>query len=219
MAQFVLLPGAGGDPWYWHLVVDELRGRGHATVAVDLPAGDEECGLADYAAAAVHAAENLEDIVLVAQSLGAFTAAMAAPRLDVRALAFVNAMVPLPGETPGQWWDATGHGVAQEAARGDNDPADDFTHDLPAQIAAALGTRQRTQAGAVFECRCEFESWPSVPLHALVGAEDRFFPPAFQRRVCRERLGIDPTFVPGGHAIALSQPVVVARWLECLVSR
>lgn len=219
MAQFVLLPGAGGDPWYWHLVVNELRRRGHTAVAVDLPACDEGCGLTEYVVAAVQAADHLDHIVLVAQSLGAFTAAMAARRLHVRAIAFVNAMVPLPGETPGQWWDATGHGAAQESARGDNDPADDFTHDLPAQIVAALGRRQRTQAGAVFDSRCEFESWPSVPLHALVGADDRFFPPAFQRRVCRERLGIEPTFVPGGHAIALSQPDVVARWLECLVPR
>jgi hypothetical protein len=38
MATYVLIPGAGGDAWYWHQLVPELRERGHEAVAVDLPA-------------------------------------------------------------------------------------------------------------------------------------------------------------------------------------
>lgn len=214
-AQFVLVPGAGGDAWYWHRVVEELQARGHTAVAVHLPAADEACGLAEYVAAVLAAARGLSGgIVLVAQSLGGFTAAMAASRLDVRALALVNAMIPLPGETPGQWWEATGQPEAQNQARGVNDPADDFTHDLSPEVLSALEAHPHAQAGAVFASRCEFDSWPAVPIHALVGGNDRFFPPGFQRRICRDRLGIEATVVPGGHAIALSQPVTVAGWLE-----
>jgi hypothetical protein len=33
----VLVPGTGGDDWYWHRVVPTPRERGHA-VAVALPA-------------------------------------------------------------------------------------------------------------------------------------------------------------------------------------
>ena len=45
MATYVLIPGAGGDAWYWHRVVPELEARGHDVVAVDLPAADEFGGL------------------------------------------------------------------------------------------------------------------------------------------------------------------------------
>jgi hypothetical protein len=45
-----------------------------------------------------------------------------------------------------------------------------------------------------------------------------FFPLEFQRRVARERLGVDPVVVPGGHLVALSRPdelaAVIARYLE-----
>ena len=45
MTTYVLIPGAGGDAWYWHLLEPELRGWGHDVVAVDLPAGDDWAGL------------------------------------------------------------------------------------------------------------------------------------------------------------------------------
>ena len=35
MNTYVLIPGAGGDAWYWHLLEAELRERGHETVAVE----------------------------------------------------------------------------------------------------------------------------------------------------------------------------------------
>ena len=37
MTTFVLIHGAGDSGWYWHLVEDELRARGHDTVAPDVP--------------------------------------------------------------------------------------------------------------------------------------------------------------------------------------
>ena len=42
---------------------------------------------------------------------------------------------------------------------------------------------------------------------------DRLFPLAFQQRVARERLGLDPVVLPGGHLVALSQPEAVATVL------
>jgi len=37
----VLIPGAGGRAWVWHLVEADLRRRGYDAFAVDLPADDE----------------------------------------------------------------------------------------------------------------------------------------------------------------------------------
>ncbi|MFP3381380.1 hypothetical protein SB767_34235, partial [Bacillus sp. SIMBA_069] len=69
----------------------------------------------DYCDAVVEAAGTRTRIVLVAQSMGGFTAAMVAPRLPVVGLAFLNAMIPVQGETPGEWWAAVGQADAMRA--------------------------------------------------------------------------------------------------------
>ena len=52
---FILIPGAGGDPWYWHLVVPKLVRHGYEAVPVALPASDDSAGLPEYADAVVDA--------------------------------------------------------------------------------------------------------------------------------------------------------------------
>src|SRR6266545_3886606 len=85
MATFVLIPGAGGDSWEWHLLIRELEARGQEAIAVTLPAGDESAGWDEYADAVVEAMGDWrEDLVLVAQSLGGFTAPLVAERVPVR---------------------------------------------------------------------------------------------------------------------------------------
>jgi alpha-beta hydrolase superfamily lysophospholipase len=103
MATYVLIPGAGGDAWYWHLLVPELRERGHEAVAVDLPADDDSMGLSEYADAVVGAIGDRTRLVVVAQSLGGFTAPLVCERVSVDLLVLLNAMVPSPGESAGEW--------------------------------------------------------------------------------------------------------------------
>lgn len=112
---YILVPGAGGSAWYWHRVVPRLRERGHEAIAVELPAGDDAAELDEYARAVVEAAGDRTGLVLVAQSLGGFTAPLAWQQLPVRLLVLVNAMVPVPGEPAGQWWEATGQPQARAA--------------------------------------------------------------------------------------------------------
>jgi hypothetical protein len=47
----------------------------------------------------------------------------------------------------------------------------------------------------------------------LSGEGDRFFPLGFQRRVVRDRLGLEPDVLPGGHLLGLSNPAGVADYL------
>ncbi|WP_049579439.1 alpha/beta fold hydrolase [Streptomyces sp. SBT349] len=215
MSAFVLIPGAGGAAWYWHRVVPELRARGHEAVAVDLPGADESAGLPEYADAVVDAIGRREDVVLVAQSMGGFTAPMACTRVPVRLLVLVNAMVPLPGETPGEWWGNTGSEAARVAAAEAGGYAAElglptyFWHDVPAERAAAGAAHDRPEADIAFGQPCAVERWPDVPTRVLAGAQDRFFPREFQARVARERLGITAEEVPGGHLGALSRPVAL----------
>ena len=48
------------------------------------------------------------------------------------------------------------------------------------------------------------KSWPDVPTRVLLCRDDRLFPAGFIRRVARERLGITPDEIDGGHTPALA---------------
>jgi pimeloyl-ACP methyl ester carboxylesterase len=217
--MFVLLPGAGGSAWYWSRVVPLLQRAGQEAVAVDLPGGDENAGLPEYASLVIEAIGGRHDVVLVAQSLGAFTAPLVCSQTAVRELVLVNAMIPSPGETPGAWWDNTGWDDARRnaALAGGYSTEFDlntyFLHDVPPEVAAEGESHQRQEANAVFESTCDFTEWPGIPIRVLAGADDRFFPLDFQRRLARERLDLAPDVVPGGHLIALSNPDGVADYL------
>ena len=212
MTSFVLVPGAGGMAWYWHRVAPLLHAQGHDAIAVDLPGDDERAGLAAYADIVTAAAQGRGDTILVVQSLGGFTAPLVCARVPVRMLVFVNAMIPKPGETAGAWWGATGATEAREQAaerRGyakNFDLATYFLHDVPPEILRTGPAEPREESSAVFGEPCGFERWPDVPVRVLAGMDDRFFPVEFQRRVARDRLGIEIETIPGGHLVALSNP-------------
>lgn len=212
MASFVLVPGAGGMAWYWHRVTPLIRAAGHEAIAIDLLGEDRRAGLAVYADIVIRAIAERNDAILVAQSLAGFTAPLVCARASVRLLAFVNAMIPKPGETAGAWWDATGAVAAREKAavrRGyatEFDVATYFLHDVPHDVLRAGPKQSREEADTVFGEPCRFEHWPDIPIHVLAGRDDRFFPIEFQRRVARERLGKEVEEIPGGHLVALSNP-------------
>ena len=216
--RFVLIPGAGGAAtWYWQRVVPLLRDAGHEAVPVDLPGADPAAGLPEYARLAAAAADGHGNAVLVAQSLGGFTAPMAAAQSAVAGIVLVNAMIPVPGETPGAWWDNTGQPQARAAAarQGGYDTEFDldtyFLHDVPPEIAAT--GRDWPEKDAVFQSVCDFQAWPPVPVTVVAGAGDRLFPLGFQQRLARDRLGAEVDVLPGGHLIALAQPEALAHYL------
>jgi len=229
VTTFVLIPGAGGAAWYWHRVVPLLRAAGHRAIAVDLPGDDETAGLVDYAREVVsavtrrdvneHESSDRGAVVIVAQSLGGFTAPMVAASVPTRALVLVNAMIPAPGETPGAWWGNTSWDAARLAAAevagygSDLDPAVYFLHDVPSDVVASGTSHQHPEADRVFDSTCDFVQWPSIPIRVVVGADDRFFPCEFQRDLARNRLGVEVDVLPGGHLMALSRPDELARYL------
>src|SRR5689334_3536570 len=102
---YALVPGAGGVAWYWSRVAPLLEAAGHTALAIDLPGDDPAAGLPDYVDIVVDAIGDRTDVVLVAQSLGGFTAPLVAQRVPLTAISLVNAMIPAPGETAGAWWD------------------------------------------------------------------------------------------------------------------
>ena len=212
MALFVLVPGAGGIAWYWSRVEPLLRESGHDAIAIDLPGDNKHAGLAAYTDIVVCAIGHRRDAILVAQSLGGFTAPLVCAHAPVKMIVFVNAMIPRPGETAGAWWGATGAIKAREQAalsRGYAvafDLETYFLHDVPTDVLRAGPKEPREEADIVFGEPCRFERWPAIPIHVLAGRDDRFFPIEFQRRVARERLRKDIEEIAGGHLVALSNP-------------
>ena len=223
MATYVLIPGAGGNAMYWNLLVPELRGRGHDVVAPVLPGADDSAGLAEYTDIVVNAIGDRHQLIVVAQSLAGFTAPLVCTRVPVDLLVLLNAMVPAPGETAGDWWANTGQiqARAEKAARdgrtvtADIDLREELFHDVPADVtAAAMAGDAQPEAEIVFTQPWPLSKWPDVATRFLQGRDDRLFPLEFQLRVVGERLGISVDEMPGGHLVALSQPRELAERLE-----
>lgn len=214
MATFVLIHGAGDTGWYWHLTEAELQARGHETIAPDLPCDNDTASLDDYADTVAAAAAGRQGLVIVAQSYGAFTAALATSQLPVRLLVLLAGMIPAPGESPGQWWASTGYRqAAEKQARrdggktGHDDPLISYYNGVPPSLAAeALRRGGRGESSVVWDTPWPLDAWPDVPTQFILGKDDQFFPAAFMRRVAQERLGIIPDEVPGCHCAALSHP-------------
>jgi hypothetical protein len=206
VATFLLVPGGGCDPSCWRFVVTELAERGHRGVAIDLPAEDDSAGLDAYAAAvAAQCPSDGGRPIVVAHSLGGFTAPLACPLVDAAALIYLSAMLPRPGERPDDWWAATGCKEAQLAAAAEGGwGADELFYNGvdPAVVAEEV---ERGQSGTPMEA-----PWPGplpdVPTTFVLFRDDRFFPESWMRGVVADRLGGQPDVIPGGHMAMLSHP-------------
>src|SRR5688500_16509144 len=198
MATYVLIHGAASDAWYWHRVIPWLEDRGHSIVAPDLPADDDAAGLAEYANvvldAIVDGSRRPKPLILVAQSMGGFTAPLVAERVPVDLIVLLNAMIPLPQEAGKDWWRNTGYEDARrEQAERLGRPSDgkldvmwDFFHDVPQDVVnAAFARGERRQSSTPFEKPWPLTAWPEVRTRFLLCNDDRFFPPEFMRRVVR----------------------------------
>jgi SAM-dependent methyltransferase len=212
VATFVFIHGAGDAGWYWHLVAAELRARGHDTVAPDLPCDDDSAGLPEYADTVADAARDRDGLVVVAQSAGGFTAPLVCDRLAAELLVLVAPIIPAPGEAPADYWARTRY--YEEPRERYDDATALFYQDVPPGLAAEALNRARPQSTARMGEPSPLRAWPDVPTRVLICRDDRLFPAGFQRRVARERLGITPDEIDGGHTPALSRPRELADRLE-----
>jgi pimeloyl-ACP methyl ester carboxylesterase len=217
--SFVLIPGAGGNAAFWQLVEPLLQKDGYRTCAVTLP-NWPSATFSDHADAIVAAAGTPEEVTLVAQSMGAFAAPLTCDRLPVPEIVLLNAMIPAPGETAGEWWGNTGQAEAMRSndLREGRDPDAGFDsqtyflHDLSPDVLALLPDEEQP-VDSLFQTCFPLDRWPDVPTTVIAGRDDRFFPYEFQRRVAKERLGLEVEDLPGGHLLALSQPEALATRL------
>jgi pimeloyl-ACP methyl ester carboxylesterase len=208
MATYALIHGAYDVGWYWHLVERELRQRGHRKVAPDLPIEDDDASLLDHARFVVDAMDETDgELIIVGQSWGGYIAPIVAHLAEADRLVLVAPMIPRPGETDDEMWKATGWTFPAGEA-------DAFYHDVDPALAAEAKSRERAQSETTGSDPWPLDAWPAVPTHVIIGRDDRFFPADWLRGVVRDRLGIEPDELPGGHTLALSRPVELVELME-----
>ena len=181
-------------------------------VAPDLPIEDANATLEDHARVVLDAIDSLPrrgELVVVGHSAGGYVAPIVAERAQADRLILVAAMIPQPGETAGEMFEATGWRMPRN-----EDPSDVavFYHDVDPDLAAEAMARARRDAGA--DEPWPLPAWPSVPTHFIVCRNDRFFAADWLRGVVRDRLGIEPDELDSGHTPALSHPTELVDLME-----
>jgi hypothetical protein len=228
VATFVLVPGAGGQAWYWHLVVDQLAALGHHAVAVDPPSTDVDAGLEDYVRVVLDAtprgaarAAGGGGLAVAGQSLGGLVAPLVADRCSADLLVLVAAMIPRPGESGGDWWEATGQAeaarrlaLAEGREPGDEDEAEVFLHDVPGEVRAEAVRRPAGQTDRPFRDPWPLDHWPDIPTRVVACSRDRLFPLPFMTELARSRIGVEPDVLDTGHLPALANPASLVALLE-----
>ena len=225
MKTFVLIPGAGTDPRVFGATIAALAELGHVGLAPPLPLDQPEATPSDHAAAVLAGIPTELDpngLVVVGHSLAAFVAPLVADRAGASLLILLAPMIPAPGESAGGWGEDLDHdaaiaelceriGAPEEWDAEGVDYA--FFHDVPPAVKEANAKYDGASIPGMFTEPWPLARWPEVPTRVLAPREDRLFPLAFQRRVARERLGIEVDEIGGGHLPYLSRPHELAQRL------
>ena len=213
MSTYALIHGAYDVGWYWHRVERELQARGHRSVAPDLPIEDDEASLTDNAQVVLDAVRAVHEdgrLIVVGHSWGGYIAPIVAELGKADRLILVAPMIPQPGETSEEMWEATGWHMPREYSGA----MDVFYHDVDPALAAEAMSHERGQSDATGREPWPLPAWPDVPTHAILGRNDRMFPIDWLRGVVRDRLGIEADELDCGHTAALSRPVELVDLME-----
>jgi pimeloyl-ACP methyl ester carboxylesterase len=220
----VLAHGAFADASSWNGVVTELRHDGYPVVAAANPLRSPSSDAASLRSLVAHIAGP---VILVGHSYGGSVISAAGhDDPNVKALVYVAAFLPAPGETalelttayPGSTLpdalDAVSFTDADGGAGTDLYILQDkfhhqFAADVPAQQAALMAATQRPIAQAALEEKATVAAWEQKPSWVIVTTEDLNIPVAAQRFMA-ERAYAHTTEVAASHSVAVSHPGLVA---------
>jgi pimeloyl-ACP methyl ester carboxylesterase len=197
-------------------------------VAVDLPMDDHAT---DLGACAQGVAEQLagHDVdLLVGHSIAGTFLPLAAALVKPKRMVFLCAMVPVEEQSLADQQAADASMVSfpydmiQDEQGRTLAPPDVaralYYSDCTDDVVAAAVARLRPQAGTVRLGVFPAGGWPRIPAAYVVCTEDPVVSPDWSRRIARDRLGVEPLELPGGHSPMLSRPDELARLLDALVA-
>jgi pimeloyl-ACP methyl ester carboxylesterase len=225
MSAYCLIHSSGQGPDGWKLVVQELERRGHRVLTPAFCVDRSDEGQLWHTQTLVDAFERSglppRDVIWVAHSAGGMYLPLVAERWPTRRMVFLAAAVPRPGVSMRDVF-RSDPSMFNPAWIGQN-PMDEGValefvfHDCPPErLDWALSTRVYFYAKRAMEEPCPLSSWPAVPASYIVCTDDRTITPAWQRKVAREWLGVEPIEIPGGHCPNVSRPEVLADVLDAL---
>ncbi|RSD20907.1 alpha/beta fold hydrolase [Amycolatopsis eburnea] len=218
----VLVHGAFADSSSWTGVVSKLQENGYPVVAVANPLRGLESDAA-YVADVVNAVEG--PVVLAGHSYGGALITRAATETpNVRALVYIAAFQPDAGESvfelsgryPGaklgpETTNVLVHNDVPELSIKPEDFAEVFAGDVPAGTAAVLAVTQRAVAQQALAAPFEgTPAWSKLPSWTLIANQDNAIPAAAQEFMA-ERAKSTVRRIDASHAVAVSQPGVVAE--------
>ena len=160
---------------------------------------------------AIEAIPDRDELVVVGQSYGGYIAPIVAERAGADRLILVAGMIPQPGETADEMWEATGWRMPRGE---DSSAVGVFYHDVDPDLAAEAMSRERRQSESTGGEPWPLPAWPDVPTHFILCRNDRFFPADWLRGVVRERLHFAPDEIDSGHTPALSHPIELVELME-----
>ena len=221
MSTFGLVHGGGFGAWCWERLIPELDARGRRAATVDLTPQDQEAGAARCAAVVAEAFAAIDDLVLVGHSGAGLIIPLVATERPVGRLVFLHALLPRPGQSvvdqlraEPDMFNASEMFAVQRPFWEDEEVANRFLlHDCPPEVAHAAFRRLRPERRVLGREVTPLQAWPKVPSAYIVCTDDRTATPGWARRAARERLGVEPVEIPGGHCPFLSRPHQLAETL------
>jgi pimeloyl-ACP methyl ester carboxylesterase len=224
----VLEHGAFADASSWNGVIQRLEADGYPVVA---PA-DPLRGPGSDAVALRSVLDHIKGPkILVGHSYGGSVISDAAVNdPDVKALVYVAAFLPAPGETAlgltGEFPGSTLSDALDPVTYTQPDgtagtdlyiqPAKfrhQFAADVPADTAALMAATQRPIAQSALEEKQTGAAWKTTPSWDVITTQDLNIPPAAQRFMA-ERAHAHVTEVAASHSVAVSHPGTVTDVIE-----
>jgi pimeloyl-ACP methyl ester carboxylesterase len=222
----VLVHGDFADGSSWSSIIERLQDRGFTVVA---PPNLLRGVATDAPYLASYLRSISGPIVLVAHSYGGFVTTNAATgNPNVKALVYIDGLMPDEGETAGDLVERFGSCVDQNATNAvpfdggvdlylrwepkDTYPGylECFANGVRREDAAILFAAQRPAAVAQFFEPSGTPAWKTIPSWSLIGTLDRVIPRALLEMMS-SRAGADITRVRAGHLTLITRPRDVTK--------
>jgi len=221
VSLFCLVHGSTQNPCGWDLLVPKLNEMGHDTILVDLPTDQPDASAAIYADRIADSI-NTDNAIVVAHSASGLFLPLVPARRRVAHIVYLAAVIPQPGKSLIDQVRSEPD-MMNPDWRGKNPVDDDqaamafLFHDCAPEVARwAMTTRRLMMARQAILEVFPLDQWPSVPCSSIVCSDDRTIQPVWSRRIARERLGVEPIELPGGHCPHVSRPSLLAQSLHAI---
>jgi pimeloyl-ACP methyl ester carboxylesterase len=219
--RIVLVHGAFADGTGWQHVIPPLEEQDYVVTAVQNPM----ISLADDIATTkrvLDAEAQKGPVIVVGHSYGGAVITGAAAGIpNVKALVYIAAFAPEPGEAVAtfleQYPSLLGSGTVADSA-GFLFVARDkfraiFAADVELKEARVMAATQKPIFGGIFQQSPEAAAWKNIPSFYLLTTEDHAINPDLERLYAK-RIGATTVEVASSHAVFVSHPQAVVKLIE-----